>query len=227
MKAKVRNSEQKVDKTQRHVAFVEAISRVGKSFLGNPKETPLNLIPDLLKFCPLGESHPSKSGQLYEKFVLCAMVGIFGDIVDHNLSDLHPYNESGFSDIELPFRSEMVSKYPHWLAWYLEYKIRFISVEVKNLKGSASCGAIVQLKHHIEKIGRGKFGFVVSRNGFTNRALKELKCFAQKGFLILPLENEDLVKLIKIVLNNSLNKERSLKVIQYLRVKENQLYRIR
>ncbi len=149
------------------------------------------------------------------------MVAILGDLVDHELIVRHSYNAGGFTDIELPFCSEMLPAFPHWEAWYREHHIRIIPVEVKNLQGKAGRKYAVQAKDYMEGKKKGRLAFLVSRNGFTKNALIKLKSFAQDGFLILPLDNDDLIALIRMSIDNS------VKVIRYLRRKETMLYRIK
>lgn len=180
-----------------------------KSFI----DLPTNLLSALLKKCENGQ------GSLYEKLVLATFIKSFGEIIDKDLVRQRIPIDGGFADIELPFSLEMLTEYPHWTVWQRDYQIKSIIVEVKNLNKKASYEDANQLKGYIDGNHKGKCGFLVSKNGFTNEALKTLKSHAHNNYLLLPLKNSDLLELLEI--------NCSQKVIRYLRRIEECLYRIR
>ena len=194
---------------------IESITRNEELIsFANSNNIPSHILPCLLSVCPVGK------GEIYEKFVLRTIIEFMGVLIDHELVARHRHENDGFMDIEFPFCSEMLSDYPQWKAWYHEYKIKFLTIEVKNLKEAADRDAALQIKSYIEDSGRGNFGFLVSHNGFTKPCLGRLNSYARNGILILPLDNNDLMNLITAASDSSLKK-----VIQYLRRKEQQLFR--
>lgn len=202
--------------------IIRELARVSK--LKKPhflNDFPLKLLPYLLDSCPYGD------GELYERLVLAAMCRIMGKLVDYEFIERHTYIKGGFSDIELPFCSEMLSEIPQWGAWYSEFKIKLITVEVKNLNKKAMFEHVVQIKDYSEAKKKGKLNFLVSRKGFTKNAVLKLKSYAEEGHLILPLDNDDLISLIKIRVNSPSESESHIQIIRFLRRQEIKLYRFK
>jgi len=194
----------------------EPLRPIGKQEKPNKcLEIPTRLIPYFLEICKTGD------GLSYQNYVFTALVKILGGIIDHDLARQNISIEGGVADIELPFCIEMLPEYPYWMIWQRDFGIKTILAEVKNLKGKATYEHVNQLKGYVDANKKGKLAFLVSRNGFTDKALITLKSYSYNNYLILPLENDDLRDLIKLSLDSP------LKVMRYLRRKEELLMRIK
>jgi hypothetical protein len=155
-------------------------------------KTPLDAIIQGLNVCPIGD------GPQYEDLVLSASFKIFGNLVDNTLVRQQVPIQGGRADIELPFCVESLAddKYKCWVPWQRDYEIESMLVEVKNLQELATHEDAVQLKGYVDGHSRGNLAFLVSRKGFTSSALKTLGDYQRYGYLLLPLHNYDLLKLM-------------------------------
>lgn len=178
-------------------------------------------VPELLReldACKVGENW-----QRYEALVKRALLLIFGNLVDQDNQGIHVSIGGGFVDIELYFCDEIVAFYPNWVIWRVEYGIKSILVEVKNLRDKATHGHVGQLKDYVDLNNKGKLAFLTSRNGFTPKALKTLKLHNEKGYLMLPLEHDALKDILKL----SRRDRKKIKIMRYLRRIEALLWRIK
>ena len=141
---------------------------------------------------------PGSDGDSYKNVVFEASKAFFGEIIYAEGAICERSSKGGRIDIELPFRASMLYKYPFWKPWYYEYKIRSILIEVKNtVKGNYSNG--VQLQGYLTGAKRGRFGLVVSRNGFTKNILLNLRSYTEdNNGLILPIDHNDLKELLQL-----------------------------
>ena len=176
---------------------------------------PLILI-SLIDHCPVGD------GPLYENFIVDAMGKIFSNIIDNKRVLMHGVCQGGYYDIEFPFCTENLPKFQFWESWHYMYEIKAIIVEVKNTMEKMGPDISRQIKAYITGNKKGRFGILVSRNGFTLGARKELSCYAKdEKHLILPITHQDIKLLLKLSLRGAYD------VYKYLRIKETQLLRIR
>lgn len=178
------------------------------------RSIPTNILIKLLNLCPFGE------GNIYENLTFDAMKAILKGIVDWDLAHQQFSSEGGRGDIELPFCTEMLPEYPRWKPWYYQYEIKSIIVEAKNMKSEAAPDDVGQIKRYLDTSKKGRFGMLVSRKGFSKNAMKTLRAYTRDNYLILPLDHDDLERLLKLSMDNS------LKVMRYLRRKETLLLRI-
>jgi hypothetical protein len=136
---------------------------------------------------------PAKEGDRFRDLVaeVCALA--LDGIVDVPLIRKEVAVCGGRADIELPLRSENLNSFRQLTTWHAKYDIRMILVETKNLAEAAKHEDVSQLQSY-----SGRFGVIVSRNGFTTAAWKTLHETAKKGeYLILPLDGADLTHLLK------------------------------
>jgi hypothetical protein len=180
-------------------------------------KTPHELIVHGLKNCPIGD------GSQFENIVLSTSLKIFGKLVDGSLVRQQIPIQGGFADIELPFCLERLAedKYRCWEPWQRDYAIKSMLVEVKNLQEKATHKDANQLKGYVDGHSRGRLAFLVSRTGFTKSALTTLSDYHRNGYLLLPLDNNNLLQLIT---SDSDNPKR---IMQYLRRLSEMLLRIR
>jgi hypothetical protein len=182
----------------------------------SPIIEPSNEIIHGLQTCPIGD------GKQYENLVLSASLNIFGNLVDASLVRQQVPIGGGFADIELPLCVELLAenKYRCWESWQRDYQIKSMLVEVKNIHKMATREDTVQLKGYVDGHSRGRFAFLVSRTGFKMSALVTICAYRRDGYLLMPLDNEDLLELI------TLSSADPIKVMRYLRRKETILHRI-
>ncbi len=137
--------------------------------------------------CPVGD------GNEFREFVLRFLSTMLGPVVDRSFVRGEFPLIGGSGDGELTLCTERLSQYPLWQEWSRRYDIRCVMLEAKNLKRRAQPIAISQTLGNLVSGGRGRFGLLVSRNGFTNCALARLSLLARQGqFLILPLDQKAL-----------------------------------
>lgn len=176
--------------------------------------TPAQMLIQFLDRCPIGE------GLLYEHFVVDAIGKILAGLVDTKCVLLHGACQGGEYDMEFSFCTENLHKFPFWNPWYYEYVIRAILIETKNKKEKVGPDASRQIKGYIDGNKTGRFGMLVSRNGFTPGAMKELNFYAKhENCLILPIEHRHLKILLRLSMRGAYH------VYKYLRRRETQLLR--
>lgn len=101
-------------------------------------------------------------------------------------------------DLEMPIRTERLANYPLWDIWADRYHIRSILAEFKNLtKDRATPDHVGQLGDYLRSRKRGRLGILVSRTGFTRKAMQALHGMAEDGdYLILPFDHDDMFRLV-------------------------------
>lgn len=206
--------DEKHTKARKSNKYCELGGQSGNKRPVDNEDIPARILPYLLDICPLGD------GKIYENLTFHATKAIFDGITDKYLACQQFSSEGGRGDIELPFCTEMLPEYPCWNAWSYQYEIKSILVEVKNTANEATPDDVGQIKRYLDTAKRGRFGILVSRNGFSDGAKKTLRSYTTDNYLILPLDHNDLKQLLKLSL------ESSLKVARYLRRKETLLLRI-
>ena len=167
-------------------------------------------VPELLReldACKVG------NWRRYEALVKRAMLLIFGDLVDQENQGTHVSIGGGFADIELYFCDEMVALYPNWVIWRVEYGIKSILVEVKKLRDKAAHEHVGQLKIYMDLNNKGRFAFLTSQKSFSPQALKTIKLHNEKGYLMLPLDQDALKELLKL----SRHDRKKIKIMRYMR----------
>ncbi|MEN6424005.1 MAG: hypothetical protein ABFE13_01480 [Phycisphaerales bacterium] len=149
----------------------------------------------MLDECPEGR------GAKYEEATLATLKVCLAGIVDTVRARQHVPIKSGFCDIELPFRQERLCIHPYWSPWHSKYDIRSILTEVKNERKPVGPYAIRQIRMYLEDANRGRFGMIISRNGFTKNAMvAACDCATSRrdgDILILPLCHDDLKELVR------------------------------
>ena len=127
-------------------------------------------------------------GDAYRDVVAIALATALRDIVDVLLMQKEVSIEGGWADLEMPVRIENVRDFKLWDSWQNDYCIRCILVETKNLRMAAQYEHVNQLMGYLRDGDRGRFGFLVSRNGFTKKARVTLSRIAkERRHLVLPL----------------------------------------
>jgi hypothetical protein len=123
--------------------------------------------------------------------------------------------EGGRGDIDLPLRTEILSRYPLWDHWARRYEIRSVIVETKNEKKQASFEDVSQLRGYFDFTKLGRLGILIARMGFTSNARKALVGIAKDGrSLIIPLDHGGLKEFIRA------SKDGPEASMQYLRRQE-------
>lgn len=176
---------------------------------------PPNILIKLLNICPIGD------GELYENLVMDSLAKILYGIVDSTIARQQISIEGGFCDIEFPICTEVVDKYPLWDKWCVQYNVKSILVEVKNMKKKAAYEDVNQLGGYLGIGDWGRLGIIVSRSGFSISAESAIRSLAKKNVLIMPISNEDLTLLLEFSMENS------LKVMTFLRRRGNLLLRFK
>lgn len=144
-----------------------------------------------LKECPKGK------GNQYRDIVAEVLSLSLGEMIDLPLTRREFSCKGGRGDLELPVRIEKLQKFPLWDRWCETYKIRSIIVEVKNKKSKATPQDVAQILCYIVTANLGKFGILVSRYGFRESAMKQLRAISSTNeFLVLPFEQKDLEYLV-------------------------------
>jgi hypothetical protein len=176
-----------------------------------------DLIVQDLQNCPIGD------GPRYENIVLSASLKILGNLIDVPFVRQQVSIQGGFADIELPFCLEILAedKYRCWEPWQRDYGIKSMLVEVKNLQEKATHEDAAQLKGYVDGHSRGRLAFLVSRKGFTKAALGTLADYHRDGYLLLPLDSDNLLQLI------TSDPDNPIRVMRYLRRLSTLLLRIK
>ena len=140
-----------------------------------------------LKRCPVG------AGDRYRDIVADVFVRSLDQLVDVSLMRKEFSCKGGRGDFELPLRIENLSRFALWDKWCEKYDIMSIIVEVKNKKSQAAPRDVAQILSYIGTANLGRFGILVSRSGFRQSAMEQLRAIsAKKQFLVLPFEQKDL-----------------------------------
>lgn len=170
-----------------------------------------SLIQDVLD-CPTG------AGDRFRNLTADALSRTLCDVVDEPFIRKEFPCHGGRGDIELPLRPENLGQNLLWQTWNNRYGIASIVVETKNTKQAASIRDVHQILGYIVTARVGRFGFLVSRNGFSRNAIKTLRVIAETGdFLILPLDQADVCEFATI---DSFDKQAAS---TFIRRKETQL----
>lgn len=159
--------------------------------------------------CPVGD------GARFLDVTAQAISRSLGPVVDPALMRKEFSSKGGRGDIDLPVRTESISEYSLWNFWCSRYSIKSIIIETKNLTPEAAVSDIQQSLSYLVTTGLGHFGMVVSRSGFTPPAMEQLESIASGNeFLLLPLDQHDLVQLVRA------SDEGPSKPMEFLRRKE-------
>lgn len=180
------------------------------------KANRINILQQSIKLCPVGD------GPLYVNLVGDVIRTALAGIIDFDLVRTEVQLAAGTADIELPLCPKMLSKYPLWERWYQEFKIESIIVEVKNTQKRTGIEGVMQLIRYLNTAKKGKFGIFVSRTGFTQNAMRTIRSVAnERETLILPLDQNDLIELLKLSIQSTSEVVRLLRRIEtILRHKE-------
>lgn len=218
-----------MDKDKEYADYVDWVRHRAKRLENGYSHIPFHGNAKLIKCC---EKPPAllaifldmcteSDGELYEHFVVDSLGAILGKAVDKSNVLMHGPCEGGFYDIEFPLCSEVLDEYPLWLHWAMRYQMGSIIVEAKNLAEVAGKEHVEQLRSYLGNNKKGRFGLLISRNGFTRPALQRMRCCAESDdTLILPLDQKDL----KLLLRASIHGQKP--VMKYLRRKVTSLLRV-
>lgn len=169
----------------------------------------LDPLIEALDKCPIGD------GNQYRDVVASALGAALAEVVDVPLMRKEVSINGGRADIELPVRIERLDVNPVWASWHRRYELRCVVVESKNLRGPSRNEDVSQLVGYLQGGGRGRFGMLVSRNGFTRNAFTTLSATAKMGsHLVIPFDNKELCAFVKM------SGKSSQKASEFLRRKE-------
>jgi len=200
----------------RRRAEYERLEHQARTKIVHCHNIPAEILIGILDLCPVGE------GILYEHFVLDALGIAFAGIVDSKNVVMHSPSQGGYNDIEFPFCPEMLHQYPFWEPWFYRYEIKSIIAEAKNMEDKASLEDVRQMKDYLDGSKKGRYGTLVSRNGFTRSAMKRLRAYADDSdTLILPITHQDLKTLLRLSVSSPLD------AIRFLYRQETLLLRVR
>lgn len=147
----------------------------------------------MLDACPRG------TGPAYENIVMRSLEVVLDEIIEQELVRSQFPAAAGRGDIELPLRCDVCETTRFCQSWISRYHIKSILAEVKNLKGRAEVEHARQIKDYLDTAKRGHFAFLISRNGFRQSTLEQLREYADNHeTLILPLEHRDVRLLLKM-----------------------------
>lgn len=146
--------------------------------------------------CPVG------AGSQYRDAVSSFLPAIFKDTFDEAYVGVELGNSGARIDVELPLRIEGLSGLPLWDRWASDYGIRSVLVEVKNEEKKAAVEDAKQLIGDLVVAGRGRFGLLIARNGFSSAAVRYMGQVAKATpYLIIPLSHGKLYELCKLSAN--------------------------
>lgn len=141
-----------------------------------------------------------------------------GYIIDPGDSDIEVPCAGGRIDICLCVRREVAGCYPIWQHFCQKYDAAYVLVEVKNQKRPAGVTDVTQLLGYADAGRLGRFGMLVSRNGFSRNSQERLREIAATNrHLLLPFNEDEAVQLAK------LGKKDPVLSMEILRRKENAL----
>jgi hypothetical protein len=187
------------DPQLRSDVVMRARARVAKGFYDEPEtvdgalEVCLQPLWDAVCHCPVG------NGSGYRDAVSELLPALFPGTFDAANRGVEIGNCGARIDLELPLRLEALRELPLWGHWANEYGIRSVLIEVKNESGRAAVEDAKQLIGDLVVAGRGRFGFLVARRGFSTAAMRYMSQVAKIGtFLVVPLSEVHLADLCRL-----------------------------
>lgn len=133
---------------------------------------------------------PVGDGYKYQNGCAAVLKYAFDPFIDTDLVRLNQPGRGDFIDIEMPIRTESLGPYPLMVEWCRRYNAKSILVEVKNRDDPANPEDVRQLHGYLDCERFGLFGLLISRSGFTKKAMAQIRSRVQKDeCLILPLDH--------------------------------------
>jgi len=183
-------------RTGKRLDSFEKILKMKALIDGEEFETParvlgtIDILQELLN-CPPGD------GTAFERVTELALCRSLSYIVDQQRVRRKYPCPDGFIDIVLPLRLEILEAYSLWSNWCRRFNLRSLVVEAKNTDTSSGYSNVGQILHYLNRAKLGNVGLLVSRNGFTESAMKDLHGIAlDNKQLIIPLDQSDLERLL-------------------------------
>ena len=168
----------------------ESHRKITKPLVENPPGTSTELTASLvsaLRKCRVG------AGAQFRDISVGLICRNLGDIVDREYVRTEFPLPGGRGDAELPVCTENLTNYPLWADYQRRYDIRSIIIEAKNTRKQASTDSVAEIAGNIRIRNRGRFGFLISRSGFSKGAYRRLAAIAASSeTLIIPLAKSDL-----------------------------------